>query len=115
MRHADKQLRKMVIDAVKSGKCTQAFMSELTGYSKQTINKWCRNNEYEAKPNGHRKASFSEGELKELAKFIDNKNDATLKEVRDHFGKTCSISSVYRALVKIGYSHKKKYPCLRGR
>ena len=101
MKHGCDDIRKMVIDGYKNGKFTQTEASRVTGYSRVTIGKWCRNEEYTAKPRGHRAAAFSEEELTQLAEFIENNVDATLAEIREHFGKNCSLSSVHRAIQKI--------------
>lgn len=108
MKHGCDDIRKMVIDGYKNGKFTQTEASRVTGYSRVTIGKWCRNEEYTAKPRGHRAAAFSEEELTQLAEFIENNVDATLAEIREHFGKNCSLSSVHRAIQKIKFTFKKK-------
>ena len=108
MKHGCADIRKMVIDGYKNGKFTQTEASRVTGYSRVTIGKWCRNEEYTAKPRGHRAAAFSEEELTQLAEFIENNVDATLAEIREHFGKNCSLSSVHRAIQKIKFTFKKK-------
>ena len=111
MKHGCDDIRKMVIDGYKNGKFTQTEASRVTGYSRVTIGKWCRNEEYTAKPRGHRAAAFSEEELTQLAEFIENNVDATLAEIREHFGKNCSLSSVHRAIQKIKFTFKKKPAC----
>ena len=83
MKHGCDDIRKMVIDGYKNGKFTQTEASRVTGYSRVTIGKWCRNEEYTAKPRGHRAAAFSEEELTQLAEFIENNVDATLAEIRE--------------------------------
>ena len=87
MKHGCDDIRKMVIDGYKNGKFTQTEA---------------------AKPRGHRAAAFSEEELTQLAEFIENNVDATLAEIREHFGKNCSLSSVHRAIQKIKFTFKKK-------
>ena len=108
MKHGSDDVRKMVIDGYKAGKFTQTEASRVTGYSRVTIGKWCRNEEYTAKPKGHRAAAFSEEELPKLKEFLENNVDATLEETREHFGKNCYLSSVFRAIQKIKFTFKKK-------
>ncbi|OUO49059.1 hypothetical protein B5F76_14390 [Desulfovibrio sp. An276] len=49
--------------------------------------------------------------MTQLAEFIENNVDATLAEIREHFGKNCSLSSVHRAIQKIKFTFKKKPAC----
>ena len=80
MKHGSDDVRKMVIDGYKNGKFTQTEASRVTGYSRVTIGKWCRNEEYTAKPRGHRAAAFSE---EELTQAIENAS----KDVAIHLKK----------------------------
>ena len=108
MKHGSDDIRKMVIDGYKEGRFTQTEASRITGYSRATIGKWCRNEAYTSKPRGHRAAAFSDEELSLLAEFLENNKDATLLEIKEHFNKKCSISSVFRAVEKTKFTFKKK-------
>ena len=111
MKHGCDDIRKMVIDGYKNGKFTQTEASRVTGYSRVTIGKWCRNEEYTAKPRGHRAAAFSEEELTQLAEFIENNVDATLAEIREHFGKIVLFRQYIGLFKKLNLHLKKKPAC----
>lgn len=55
-----------------------------------------------------RKASLKEADLQKIQKLIQQKPDITLQEIVDTLQlKTC-IETVRKALIKLGYSYKKK-------
>ena len=101
MKQGSEDLRKWIIEGYRAGSLTQTEASRLTGYSRVTIGKWCRNEEYTARPKGHRAAVFSDEELPLLRDFLEQNKEATLAQTREHFGKNCSLSSVVRAIRKV--------------
>ncbi len=55
-----------------------------------------------------RKSSLNESDLQRIKELVQQKPDITLKEIVDTFSlKTC-IETVRKALLKMGYSYKKK-------
>lgn len=108
MKHASEEIRKLVIEACKKGIITQKKASEITGYSIVTIWRWCSKEQYVPKPKGHMTPAFNEKEKEELKEFVAINKDATLDEIREHFGKKCSIATIYNTLKRIGLRYKKK-------
>lgn len=108
MKHASEEIRRLVIDACKNGKMTRKQASEITGYSTVTIWHWCSKEQYSPKPKGHMPPAFNEQEQNELKEFVVINKDATLKEIREYFGKDCCIATVHNTLRRLGLRYKKK-------
>ncbi len=111
MKFGSIEIRKMVVQAVLKKAATPAQMANITGYTLATINNWVKifqdEGRYGPKPNGHRPPCFSEPELVELKAILQERPDTTLQEIKDHFEKNCSLSSIWQMLIKLGFRFKK--------
>ncbi len=58
--------------------------------------------------NGHRPSCFSDEEQKQLGELLESDVDITLSEIKQHFGKDCSLTAIHYHVVKQGYVYKKK-------
>ena len=108
---ASSEIRQRALASFKSQKGTQAEIAAHYGISARTLQRWidqhARTGSTAPRRRGHRKAAFAGDELKKLDTFIAENPDATLEELRVLTGKRCSIMSVQRAIVRLGYSLKK--------
>jgi transposase len=99
------------LDAYFAGKGTQEEIAKLYGISTRTFQRWRDRYRLDGstapEKRGHRRAAFAGAELQRLDELIEKHPDATLEELRDMSGKSCSIMSVQRAVVRLGYSLKK--------
>jgi hypothetical protein len=50
---------------------------------------------------------FSEEEKRQMAELIDKTPDITLREIRAHFGKTCSLPAIFNPIEKMWSKLKK--------
>jgi len=111
MRISTSQLRARALAAYETDKGTQSEIATLYGVSTRTFQRWCQKYELtgstEPDKRGHRVAVYSGKELKRLDRTISKHPDATLEELRELTGKSCSIMAVQRAVVRLGYSLKK--------
>lgn len=111
MKFGSFEIRKMVVQAILKGVATPAQMANITGYTVVTINNWVKifqdEGRYGPKPNGHRHPCFSEAELAELKAILQQRPDTTLQEIKDHFGKSCSLAAICKMLIKLGFRFKK--------
>ena len=57
---------------------------------------------------GHRPRSF---DREQLQKLVEQTPDATLVELRERLGTTCSLSALHKALVQLKLTYKKS-PCV---
>ena len=111
MKIATPEIRSIVVAAYTAGTASRRQLADIFGYHIETIGRWIRYSRKERLaplPRGHRISVFSIDELGLLAAFIAKNPDATLAEIRDHFGKSCSLVAIHKITRKIGYVFKKK-------
>ncbi len=108
---ASSELRERAIAAYQSGKGTQEEIANFFGVSTRTFLRWLRQFERSGtmhpQVRGHRRAVYEGKELARLDRIIQKHPDATLEELRELTGKSCSVMAVQRAVVGLGYGLKK--------
>ena len=118
MKTASTEIRALVVKAYASGIATRKQLAEIFGYHIQSIGNWIREFEREGRtaphPKGHRKSVFTDEEKIELAKIIQGNVDITLEELREKFGKRCSLAAIHKTVVKLGFVFKKNSTGKRG-
>ena len=111
MKIASEEIRTIVVKAYLSGTASRQKLSEIFGYTTVSISNWVREykreNRLAPRPQGHRKAVFTDVELKQLADVLQNNVDLTLAEIRERFCKACSLTAIHNTLVKLGFVFKK--------
>lgn len=111
MKTANAEIRDLVVKAYTSGTATRKQLAEIFGYHIQSIGNWIREFKREGRtaphPKGHRKSIFTDEEKLELAKIIQDRVDITLEELREKFGKHCSLVAIHKTVVKLGFVFKK--------
>jgi transposase len=112
MKSASEEIRTLVVKAFLSKTASRQQLSEIFGYTAASISNWVREykreNRLKSRPRGHRKAVFSDSELKELSDLLRKDVDLTLAEIREHFCKSCSLVAIHKTVVKLGFVFKKK-------
>ena len=111
MKIASDEIRTIVVKAYLSGTASRQHLSEIFGYTTASISNWVRAYKEEkrlaSRPSGHRKAVFSETELKQLSELLEKNVDLTLAEIKEHFGIQCSLVAIHKTLIKLGFVFKK--------
>ena len=111
MKIANEEIRTLVVKAYLSGTASRQQLSEIFGYTEVSISNWVREykreNRLRPRPRGHRKAVFTDTELEELADLLGKKVDLTLAEIKEHFGKSCSLVAIHKTVMKLGFVFKK--------
>lgn len=110
MKIATAEIRSIVIAAYQAGTASRRQLADIFGYHIETIGRWIRQSRQERLsplPRGHRRSVFSAKELIRLAAYIESNPDATLNELREHFGKKCSLPALHKIIRNIGYVFKK--------
>jgi transposase len=119
MKKASEEIRAIVVKAFMSKKASRQQLSEIFGYTPASISNWVREykqeNRLKPRPQGHRKAAFDNTELAQLADLLKENVDMTLKEIREHFGKSCSLDAVHNAVSKLKLVFKKNSTGKRAR
>ena len=110
MKIASSEIRSLVVKAYLPGTASRRQLADIFGYHIETIGRWVRasrQDRFTPLPRGHRRSVFSPEELEQLAAYIESNPDATLSELRKHFGKKCSLPALHKITRKIGYVFKK--------
>ena len=111
MKKANEEIRTLVVTAFLSKTASRQHLSEIFGYTTASISNWVREYKREKRlaprPQGHRKAAFTDAELQQLADLLAKTVDLTLAEIRELFRKTCSLVAIHNAVVKLGFVFKK--------
>lgn len=107
MKIATPDIRRTVVEAYQKGKATKKQLADIFGFHISAISRWIRiaeeENRYAPLKRGHKKPIFSKYEQKLLVKLVEEKPDITLAEIREHFSKKCSLTSIYRTLRALGF------------
>ena len=119
MRIATTDIRSAVVRAYESGVASRKQLAEIFGYHINSIGRWIREcratKRLSPLPRGHRALVFSQDELIELGKYVEENPDATLKEIREHFQKSCSLATISKMAANLGYTFKKNLTGKRAR
>jgi transposase len=111
MKTATAETRDLVVKAYTSCIASRKQLAAIFGYHIQSIGNWIREYEREGRitphPKGHRKSVFTDEEKILLAKLLNNNVDITLEEIRERFGKSCSLVAIHKTVVKLGFVFKK--------
>lgn len=109
MKAASPEIRRIVVEAYQSGKATKKQLADIFGFHIAAINRWIRTATQEGRygplARGHKKSTFSQREREELAELLKIKPNMTLAEVRDHFSKQCSLTTVCRTRKTVKEEH----------
>ena len=113
MKFASEEIRTKAVNAVLSKTATPDQVAAIMGYSVDSINNWVdiylKEGRLTPKPNGHRHSCFSLEEREALIELVNEKPDITLQEIKEHFGKHCTLSAIHKILVKLGLRFKKNF------
>ena len=111
MKIASEEIRTIVVKSYLSGKASRQKLSEIFGYTTASISNWVREYKQEKRlaprPSGHRKAAFTDSELKQLSDLLEKNVDLTLAEIKEHFCKQCSVVAIHKTLARLGFVFKK--------
>jgi len=111
MKIASEAIRTLVVKAFLSKTASRQQLSKIFGYTTASISNWVREykqeNRLAPRPQGHRRAVFTDAELKQLADLLERNVDLTLAEIREHFRKPCSLVAIHNTVVKLGFVLKK--------
>jgi transposase len=110
MKIATLETRSLVVRAYLSGAASRRQLADIFNYHIETIGRWIRasrQEQYTPLPRGHRLSVFNPEELEQLAAYIEKNPDDTLSELRERFGKKCSLPALHKIIRKIGYVFKK--------
>ena len=113
-------LRDRVVVACDSGVWTRVEVAEQFGVSRAWVHRLLqrRRDEGSYAPRGHgggHPPAFSPRALRRLEAAVARQPDATLEELRDRSGVSCSVVTVHNTLKRLGYRRKKRRSGRRSR
>lgn len=109
MKGQPEDIRKLAVSAYKGGQSSRV-LSEIFCVTSRTITRWVKEAEAgqtAGKKRGHRPRSLSVEEVERLDELVRENPDRTLSELRGDLKKQCSLPTIMRALVHLGYRFKK--------
>ncbi|MDR2820043.1 MAG: helix-turn-helix domain-containing protein [Desulfovibrio sp.] len=99
MKTAGRDIRSIAIKACRAG-VPRRQIAAIAGYHLHSVSRWIcefeQEEKLEARLRGHRASIFSQDERRELIELIGEHVDLTLKEIRSHSGKDCSLNAIHR-------------------
>jgi transposase len=112
MKAISMDLRKRIVETYDAGEGTRQEIADRFKVSIHMVKKLLsqRRKLGSLEPQNHlcgRKSMFNESDLEWLRETVRKRPDITLEELRQAFNKSCSITTIFKALRKIGASYKK--------
>lgn len=102
MKIATPEIRALAVNAHLAGTADKQQIAGIFNVDLTTLNRWIRDAQKEGRftprPRGHRKPAFTPEEQERLREMLDRQPEMTLREIRDRFQKSCSLTTVYRAV-----------------
>jgi transposase len=105
------EIRERALAAYQTGDYTQEEVAAIFRVSTRTFQRWLKQYKEHGSTapgkRGHRVAVYRGADLRRLDRLIAQNPDATLEELRELTGQSCSLMAVQRAVVRLGYRLKK--------
>ena len=115
---SSQQIRQRALAAHAAGQ-TQAQVARSYGIDITTFQRWLRRYRQAGQtaplPRGHRHAALEGAQLQRLDDLVQQTPDATLEQLRDALGVSCSLVAVHNTLKRLGYRFKKNSTGQRAR
>ena len=107
---SSQQIRQRALAAHAAGQ-TQAQVARSYGIDITTFQRWLRRYREAGQsaplPRGHRRAALEGARLARLDELVGQTPDATLEQLREALGLSCSLVAIHNALARLGYRFKK--------
>ena len=111
MRIASGEVRQRAIEAYEAGRGTQAQVARLYGIDISTFQRWLQRYRQSGRagplPRGHNPAALDKAQMQQLDRLVRQTPDATLEQLRDALGVSCSLVAIHNALKRLDYRYKK--------
>lgn len=111
MKIASAEVRQRAIAAYEAGHGTQTQIAQMYGVNLTTFQRWLQRYRESGRvaplPRGHNPAALDSTQMQQLDRMVQQTPDATLKQLREALGVTCSEVAIHNALKRLGYRYKK--------
>lgn len=116
---ASSDVRERAIAAYEAGNGSQAEIARFYGVDISTFQRWLQRYRQTGVaaplPRGHNPPALGEGQMLQLAGLVRQRPDATLEQLREGLGVSCSLVAIHNALKRLGYRFKKNTSGQRAR
>jgi transposase len=116
---ATTDVRLRAISAYEAGNGTQADIAKFYGVDISTFQRWLQRYRESGKasplPRGHNPPALNKEQMLQLKKRVQERPDATLEQLRESVGVTCSLVTIHNTLTRLGYRFKKNSAGQRAR
>ena len=111
MKIATSEIRKRAIDAYEAGNGTQAEIAKFYGVDLTTFQRWLHRYRTTGGaaplPRGHNPPALNEDQTLRLAEIVRERPDATLAQLREGVGVSCSLVTIHNTLKRLDCRFKK--------
>jgi transposase len=108
---ATSDVRARAIAAYEAGNGSQAEIARFYGVDISTFQRWLQRYRQiglaAPLPRGHNPPALSEEQMLRLGRLVQQRPDATLGQLRESLGVTCSLVAIHNTLKRLGYRFKK--------
>lgn len=108
---ASAEVRARAIAAYEAGNGTQAEIAKFYGVDIATFQRWLQRYRKTGRaaplPRGHNPPSLNEEQMLQLGALIAQRPGATLEELRDLLGVSCTLATIHNSSRRLGLRFKK--------
>ena len=114
---ASEDIRRRALTAIKAGEHPRTIASVL-GVGERSVYRWVsqsKSGHFAPMPRGHRPLALNGDEMERLDALVKQRPDITLEELKAALFRDVHISTIHRALRRLGYRCKKNTTSRRAR
>jgi transposase len=108
---ATADVRARAIAAYEAGNGTQADIAKFYQVDISTFQRWLQRYRETGRasplPRGHNPPALNKEQVLHLKRYVKERPDATLEQLRERLGVRCSLVAIHNTLARLGYRYKK--------
>jgi transposase len=108
---ATQDIRQRAIAAYESGSSTVSHIAKLFQVHRSTLHRWIQRYKTTGQtvplPRGHNPPALNVEDMQKLEKMLQANSDMTLSKMRDALGKSCSLTAIHFATLRLDWRYKK--------
>lgn len=108
---ATQDIRQRAIAAYESGSSTVSHIAKLFQVHRSTLHRWVQRYKTTGQtvplPRGHNPPALNVEDMQKLEKMLQANSDMTLSKMRDALGKSCSLTAIHFATLRLNWRYKK--------
>lgn len=108
---ATQDIRQRAIAAYESGSSTVSHIAKLFQVHRSTLHRWVQRYKTTGQtvplPRGHNPPALNVEDMQKLEEMLQANSDMTLSKMRDALGKSCSLTAIHFATLRLNWRYKK--------